>query len=216
MTIGSRFLAHPATRFGARVEGHHVSVNATLCDGIVRLTPLFLGANPAVVLDGGRLAIAPLALEEQLGFDLLHSLTSEQRSAAVLSDIAPPDIISRNQPRLDLPRPPAGGVPLAALTGAGRAAANELLALYMGRFPDGATPPDGSDATFSWAGSHQPGTGHYYRIEAPRLLIELDNTQHSANHVHTVVRDPLADFGDDVLAAHYRHSHGPGACLAGG
>src|SRR6202022_4619321 len=117
------------------VEGHHVSVNATLCDGTVRLTPLFLGANPAVVLDGGRLAIAPLALEEQLGFQLLHSLTCEQRSAAVLADIAPPDILSRNQPRLELPRPAAGGVPLAALTGAGKSAASELLALYLGRFP---------------------------------------------------------------------------------
>jgi hypothetical protein len=60
---------------------------------------------------------------------------------------------------------------------------------------------------FAWAGAPKPGIGHYYRLAGPGLLIELDNTQNQANHVHTVVRDPAADFGDDLLAAHYRRAH---------
>jgi hypothetical protein len=195
-----------AKTWGVRFEGHHVSVHVTVADGEVRSTPLFLGANPAVVYDHGHTVVAPLALEERLGFDLLHGLTVEQRDAAVIADVAPDDIVTRNLPRLggtDL----GGGVPLDALAGDSHAAASALLDVYLSRFVDGSQRPDPTGATFAWAGAHEPGTGHYYRIAGPRLLVELDNTQDGANHVHTVVRDPHADFGDDVLAAHHRRDH---------
>ena len=41
----------------------------------------------------------------------------------------------------------------------------------------------------------EPGQPHYYRIQGPRLLIEYDNVQNGANHVHSVWRDPEGDFG---------------------
>ena len=52
---------------------------------------------------------------------------------------------------------------------------------------------------FSWAGSREDGPGHpkYYRIQGPTIIIEYDNTQNNANHVHTVVRDLKNDFGGD-------------------
>jgi hypothetical protein len=193
-------------RWGVRFEGHHISVHATFSEGEARLTPLFLGANPATVPDGGRPAVAPLAPEEELGFELLHSLSTEQRAAAVISDEAPDDILTRNRPRLDQPVP-RGGVLLSALRSGAAACAQALLDVYLGRFPAGAVRPDPRDATFSWAGADRRGAGHYYRIAGPRLLIEFDNTQNGANHIHTVVRDPLADFGDDLLAAHLRGAH---------
>jgi hypothetical protein len=59
----------------------------------------------------------------------------------------------------------------------------------------------------AWAGSLQPRRPHYYRVQSPHLLVEYDNSQQDANHVHTVWRDPGADFGRDVLAAHYRDHH---------
>ena len=61
--------------------------------------------------------------------------------------------------------------------------------------------------TFAWAGSLQPGAGHYYRIQGPMLLIEYDNTQNNANHVHTVVRDLTNDFAEDILREHYQKEH---------
>ena len=61
--------------------------------------------------------------------------------------------------------------------------------------------------SFAWAGSLKPGAGHYYRIQGPMLLIELDNTQNNANHVHTVVRDLTNDFGEDILREHYQKEH---------
>ena len=196
-----------APLWGVRFEGHHVSVNVTVSDGDVQLTPLFLGANPAVVHDGGRPAVAPLAPEEQLGFELLHALSVEQRAAAVQSDRAPADIVTGNQPRLDGPLPD-GGVPLAALAGPAATAAGALVDLYLGRFAEGGRRPDPIGARIAWAGAAEPGTGHYYRVSGPGLLVELDNTQNGANHVHTVVRDPRRDFGGDVLAAHHRRHHG--------
>ena len=59
--------------------------------------------------------------------------------------------------------------------------------------------------SFAWAGSTNRSAGHYYRIQGPTLLIEFDNTQNDANHVHTVVRDLSNDFGEDLLSEHYQH-----------
>jgi hypothetical protein len=56
---------------------------------------------------------------------------------------------------------------------------------------------------FAWAGALQAGQGHYYRIQGPTFLVEFDNTQNNANHIHTVWRDPANDFGGDVLRRHY-------------
>jgi hypothetical protein len=39
------------------------------------------------------------------------------------------------------------------------------------------------------------------------LLIEYDNTQTNANHVHTTVRDLTNDFAEDILREHYEHDH---------
>jgi hypothetical protein len=195
--------------WGVRFEGHHVSVHATVVDGAVRLTPLFLGANPAVVEEGGRVVLAPLAVEERLGFELLHALPADAQAVAVVSATPPRDILTSNQPRLDRPLRDEG-VPLAALSGNAKDTARALLDVYLGRFPPGGARPDPEGASFMWAGATEPGAGHYYRIAGPRLVIELDNTQDQANHVHTVVREPAGDFGEDLLAAHRRQAHGSG------
>jgi hypothetical protein len=89
-----------------------------------------------------------------------------------------------------------------------------LLGTYLGRVPDGVSPLDryrddaALDAVhFAWAGPTEPGAPHYYRLQGPRLLVEWDNTQRDANHAHSVWRDPTADFGLDVLAAHRAAHH---------
>ena len=63
---------------------------------------------------------------------------------------------------------------------------------------------------FAWAGHVDPTRPHYYRLHGPTLLIEYDNTQNDANHIHTVWHSPQNDFGADLLRAHYLkgHSHG--------
>jgi hypothetical protein len=106
------------------------------------------------------------------------------------------------------------GLPAAELDAAQRELLLALLGCYLGRVPDGISPlaryedPPALDAVhLAWAGSTEPGEPLYYRLQGPRLLIEYDNTQRGANHAHAVWRDPEADFGLDVLAAHRAAAH---------
>jgi len=106
------------------------------------------------------------------------------------------------------------GVPALELDGAQREMLRLLLGTYLGRVPDGVSPLDryrddvALDAVhFAWAGPTEPRAPHYYRLQGPRLLVEWDNTQRDANHAHSVWRDPTADFGLDVLAAHRAAHH---------
>ena len=63
---------------------------------------------------------------------------------------------------------------------------------------------DGIDAVkFAWIGGFERGDAHYYRIQGGSFLIEYDNTQNDANHVHLVWRDFNGDFGRDLIRLHY-------------
>ena len=44
----------------------------------------------------------------------------------------------------------------------------------------------------------------------PDFLIEYDNTQNNANHIHSVWRDLTGDFGEDLLKEHYAATHSKG------
>jgi hypothetical protein len=66
--------------------------------------------------------------------------------------------------------------------------------------------------TFAWAGSLEPGigNGHYYAVLGETFLLEYDNTQNNANHIHSVWRDFANDWGQDLLAQHYATDHREG------
>lgn len=188
--------------WGWRVGGHHVCVHATLVGSSSVVLPLFLGANPAVAPDGTR----TLAEEEDLGRELVLCLDEAQRRRAVVSDEAPGDILTGNATRADLSVVPSG-IGYGDLDTAQQARLAALLDWYVGRSrPAAAVRPE--EATFAWLGGTAPGQGHYYALRAGSLLVELDNTQDGANHVHTVVRDVDRDWGEDLLMGHYEQAHG--------
>jgi hypothetical protein len=103
------------------------------------------------------------------------------------------------------------GLPASALGAGQRDLLRALLATYLGRVPDGLVPALDDTALdavhLAWAGPTEAGAPHYYRLQGARLLIEYDNTQRQANHAHSVWRDPVADFGYDVLGAHLAAHH---------
>lgn len=80
---------------------------------------------------------------------------------------------------------------------------DELAESEMKKLKESATVP----MHFAWAGGLERGQGHYYRIQGGHFLVEYDNTQDDANHIHSVWRDPRNDFGADILAHHYAHHH---------
>jgi len=201
-------------RWSWRVGGHHVSVQVTL-DGqtVVAATPSFLGANPAVVPGGPAAGRRTLTGEELLARELVAALTPEERGRAVVDDRAPADILTGIGRRADLDNVPTG-VRHADL-GTDRATLFErLIRHYVDRLrPEVADAAwdrlasELGDVTFAWAGSDGPGRGHYYAIRGPRLVIEYDNTQNGANHIHSVWRDLENDWGGDLLGAHLAAHH---------
>ena len=104
----------------------------------------------------------------------------------------------------ELPKGLAG----AELTASQKELLDTLVSTYTGRVPSPLAPVHPVDEIhLAWAGSTVPGEPHYYRLQGQRFLAEWDNTQRGANHAHSVWRDPVNDFGLDVLAAHRESDH---------
>ncbi|HZW09258.1 MAG TPA: DUF3500 domain-containing protein [Phycisphaerales bacterium] len=201
--------------WGWRVEGHHLSLNFSSADGETAVTPAFLGANPAEVREGRRAGLRALGAEEDLARRLLASLDEEQRATAVADEGVPRDILLAPGVAPGAIGPPRG-LSLDAMRPAQRELVEALLAEWAGnlRADLGAAQlarireagPDG--VHFLWIGGDSPGEPHYYRLHGPTFVIEYDNTQDGANHVHTVWRDPERDFGADLLRRHLHEAHG--------
>jgi hypothetical protein len=194
-----------AGSWGWRVGGHHVALNWTVAgDGRLSASPLFLGANPALTRLVGPGVLRPLAGEEDLGRALLAALAPDQRARAVVSEVAPDDILQRNRARVELGRP--DGLAATAMLPQQRALLEGLVRHYLDRLPEAVAAAEaarvvggsGDRLHFAWAGGAEPGQPHYYRVQGPRLLIEYDNVQNGVNHVHAVWRDPGGDFGQST------------------
>ncbi|HIF73334.1 MAG TPA: DUF3500 domain-containing protein [Dehalococcoidia bacterium] len=201
--------------WGFRVGGHHIGLSANIINGDqVAILPLFFGANPAEIRHGDRIGERTLVEEQDWARALLTSLDGDQTKMAVVDAIAPADILTTNVRSFD-PNIAPKGIEFSALGDGQRDQLVKLVKHYITRAADDlssnywreleAAGFDGT--TFAWAGPAEVGEGHYYAIRHPRFLIEYDNTQNGANHIHSVLRDFTHDWGEDLLAAHYRASH---------
>jgi hypothetical protein len=197
-------------RWGWRFEGHHLSVTMTVADGVVSPAPVFLGANPSRVDLAGRPVLRPLGVEEDLGRELLLSMTPAARDRAVVSPDAPWDIRTGQKSRATVIEPL--GVARQDLRPGERSLLDQLAAAYLARLPDElAERLRTDDLHFAWEGPDRPGRRHYYRIQGGDLLIEFDQTADGDGHAHTVLRRPTGDFGGDILAAHHADTPHPAA-----
>lgn len=195
--------------WGYRVEGHHVSLHYTVTKGKAVGNPMFLGSNPAEVREGPRKGLRVLGAEEDKGRALMNALNAEQRKAAIVDEKAYSDILTTTSRKAALEGKPSG-LPLARLTAAQRKLFDELVAEYVDNLPAELAEQRrerikqaGQRMWFAWAGAIEKGGPHYYRVQAPTFLIEYDNTQNGANHIHSVWRDFDGDWGLDLLKMHY-------------
>jgi len=191
-----------------RVEGHHLSLNFTIISGeFFNATPSFFGTNPAHVQSGSRKGLKVLAIEEDLARELVNSFDTNQRKTGIIDEKAPRDIITSADPKAHKLEPL--GLSIKQMNADQSEMLMELLREYVyrlhGKFADRewARLTINQDIYFAWAGGLKPGEGHYYRIQGPGYLMEYDNTQNNANHVHCVWRDLKNDFGLDLLKRHY-------------
>ncbi len=201
------FGAPGAYPWGWRFEGHHLSLNvAAVAADRIAVTPAFWGAHPARTADGFRL----MGAVEDLGHELIRGLPETLRRAAVIGERSLGDIIAGPGRERDLGAP--RGLALGEMDVSAR---NRALAIIEG-FLDALAPDVAAvqrqrvqeagvaNLRFAWAGPLDDGRAYYFRLHGMATLIELDNSQNDANHVHSVWRDLAADFGRDALADHYR------------
>lgn len=143
----------------------------------------------------------------------MKSLTPDQKKIAVLSQKAPDEILTEASRKAALNGQPSGLV-AAKMNPSQRAIFQSLLDEYCQNMTDQIDQSReeqikkaGDNIYFAWAGGEEPGQGHYYRIQSASFLVEFDNTQDHANHIHSVWRDFNGDFGQDLLKEHYQSSH---------
>jgi hypothetical protein len=200
----------PKGTWGWRVEGHHLALNFMLVEGKeVSVTPSFLGSNPGEIREGPRKGLRVLGVEEDLARQLVRSLSDEQKKVAIYTNSAPREIITGNDRQAKALNPM--GISSAKLNQAQTELLWRVIKEYVYRYRPELADQDLSriekggakSLYFAWAGSVEPKEGHYYRVQGPNFLLEYDNTQNNANHVHAVWRDFEHDFGDDLLRQHY-------------
>ena len=197
--------------WGWRVEGHHVSLNFTIVNGsLVASAPSFFGSNPAEVKDGPKKGLRILASEEDTARALLLALDETQRGKAIINKAAPNDIATMNGVKIDPLA--AAGIPAGELRPNQRELLMKIVDSYVSAMVSDVAEDRmarlrkaGLDAiAFAWAGDVDRGKRHYYRVQGPTFLIEYDNTQNDANHIHSVWRDFQGDFGRDLLREHLK------------
>lgn len=201
--------------WGWRVGGHHIGIIATVVGNEqLSLHPLFFGSNPAEVKHGEQQGLRTLAEEEDWGRALVTGMTDDQRKVAIVDAVAPADILTQTY-RVTDPSMTPSGISIGELSDGQREALVRLVRHYVFRATDVAArnywrelERAGWDSVhFAWAGPLERWQGHYYNIRHDRFVIEYDNTQNGANHIHSVLRDYAHDFGEDLLAAHYHAAH---------
>jgi len=194
-------------RWGWRFEGHHLSLNFTLDGGkLVSATPVFFGANPAEVREGSRKGLRTLADVEDRALRLVQALDDEQKKIAVTASQAPNEIRGANTPQA--PTAAAEGISFAQLNEEQRAMLKSLVEAYAGDMPHEVATvwfdeikQAGPDLVkFSWTGPADRTQPHAYKVQGPTFLIEFNNTQNNANHIHSLWRNTLGDFGIPVAA----------------
>jgi hypothetical protein len=154
-----------------------------------------------------------LAAEEDLARDLITSLNGDQRKTAIILETAPKDILTTNTRKAAIEGQPSGLL-AANMNGKQFDKLQALLAEYENNVPmqvaaarEDLVKKAGRNIWFAWAGGVDKGDPHYYRIQSSSFLVEFDDTQDDANHIHSVWREFNGDWGEDLLKEHYQQSH---------
>jgi hypothetical protein len=182
-------------------------------DGQVTDGPSFFGANPAEVRQGPRKGLRTLAAEDDLGMDMIQCLDLPQRKIAIVDPAAYKDILTAASRKAAL-EGQASGLSASRMNAKQFDILMALMQEYARNVPEQLAArreeqikKAGKEIHFAWSGGIDQGDARYYRVQAAAFLIEFDDTQDGANHIHSVWRDCSGDFGEDLLKLHYESGH---------
>lgn len=209
----------PTGVWGYRLEGFHISISFTIVDGKqIAIAPSFMGVHPATNMDGPRKGLRVMSQEEDLARKLATSLDEKQRKIAfyeipVFLEETVGGLLTANARKIENFEP--FGIPASQMTADQVESLWELIQVTAHRHRAEVAETDlarieragKGKIYFRWSGSLEPGKGHHYIVQGPTFLIEYDNTQDDANHVHCMWRDLENDFGDNLIRKHYELHH---------
>ena len=189
--------------WGWRVEGHHLSLNFSIKDGkVVASTPEFFGANPGTVDAGKDRQIRVLGPEEDIARQILKLCTPDQQKLCWVSKVAPDEVPGPGAPQAVVEAAPVG-LPYAQMSADQKKLLQDLMSEYLKNLPAdieqerratiNAAGMDGIH--FAWYGDPDLHQRHHYRVQGKTFVIEYNNTQNNANHVHSMWRNLQGDFG---------------------
>ena len=198
--------------WGWKFEGHHISLNYTTVSNKLSIAPRFFGANPAEVMEGPKKGFRALEKEEDIALQLVNSFSETQRHKAIFRSSAYRDIITSRESSVT-PLEPVG-ISINDMSTEQSNLLIDLISEYIFTMPVeigesrlSKIKKEGfENILFGWAGETELGEPHYYRVQGKSFLIEFDNTQNGANHIHSVWRDFNGDFGRDLIKEHYQNS----------
>lgn len=203
--------------WGWQLSGHHLAANFTVVDNRLSFTPLFLGAEPNEVLTGDEAGWRALSHEAERGLELVQALDAGQRSSAVLADTVPDDILVGPGRKGSLAT--YSGLTATEMTYAQLMLLWALIDEFVANVDHDVAlaqieriQRDGLGTLhFAWMGPVDGSGRYYYRVHGPSVLIEYVVEEGvggaAANHVHSIVRDPGNDYGEDWLGKHYEEYH---------
>lgn len=196
--------------WGWSFQGHHVVLNFTVVKDSIAFAPFFFGANPGEITTGPRKGTKPLAVEQDVAFELLNSFSAEQKRQAIFQTTSFVDVVTGSANQV-APLPKVG-IPAKNLSKSQRDILKRLLAAILAAMPEklavkrlaNIQAEDLGSVRFGWAGKTTKTEPHYYRIQGKSFLVEFDSID--GDHVHIVWRDFDGDFGRDLLREHYKTS----------
>lgn len=185
-----------------RIEGHHLSLNVSYRNGMIQVTPFFIGAHPTVVLDGPFAGFEAMHLETKYGRQLYESFTEEQRKIAVIQDEAYDDILTRTGKEKYLKK--RQGISVAELSAEQRDIVWDILKTYLGNFKYEIAArywqkEMDTKVHIAWAGTGRYENGIYFRLQHPDWVIEYDHRNKDIAHIHSVFYDLKYAFGRQEL-----------------
>ena len=198
----------PSTSTGWQWQwgGHHVTVNATIKGTEVSLTPSFIGVQPSSYTANGA-TVRPIGDIYDEAIALVTSLDATQKPKAVLGSSIIDLVLGPGQDGKTIA---SEGLAGSAMTDAQKAALLKLIGHYGGLVNDEdaasrlATLKADLDKTyFAWYGPTTSGSGIYFRVTGPHVVIEYSGQSmggSTADHVHGIYRDPTNDYGAAIGA----------------
>jgi Protein of unknown function (DUF3500) len=184
--------------------GHHLAINVTVVGQHNVLTPSHTGAQPATYTLNGR-TVRPLGAENDKAFALINALDGPQRKQAILDYQVTDMVLGPGQDgKVIQPE----GIRASGFSAGQRAMLLDLVSEWVGILNEDSAAnkkaeikANLSDTYFAWSGPTTNGSGAYFRIQGPTVMIEYAPQGKTLNtdHIHTFYRDPTNDYGAKLV-----------------